>query len=146
MGEMMDERLLEIRNYSGEGFKPLVFFGEWRVAVLNYVDGIQPENNKTMERHTETDEVFVLLNGQGMLLIGGDGPQVEGVCPQKMETGVLYNVRRNVWHTILLSRDASVLIVEQGDTDEHNSEYAALSEQFHHRVVEIAKREPKFSS
>jgi ureidoglycolate hydrolase len=138
MGEMMDESLVEIRKYTGEGFKPLVFFRDWRVAVLNYVDGMQPENNKTMERHTETDEVFVLLKGQGMLLIGGDGPQVEGVCPQEMETGVLYNVRRNVWHTILLSQDASVLIVEQGDTDERNSEYAALSAELHSQVVEIA--------
>jgi hypothetical protein len=138
MGEMMDESLLEIRNYTGEGFKPLISFGDWRVAVLNYTEGVHPDNNKTMERHTETDEVFVLTRGKGILLIGGNGPQVEMVYPQKMEIGTLYNVRRNTWHTILLSQDASVLIVEQGDTDERNSEYAALSAELHSQVVEIA--------
>jgi hypothetical protein len=141
---MMDESLVEICRYTGDGFKPLVFFGEWRVAVLNYADGMQPGNNKRMERHTETDEVFVLLKGQGMLLIGGDDPQVAGVVPQEMETGVLYNVRRNVWHTILLSRDASVLLVEQADTDVHNSEYASLSDGFHRQILEIAALHPNF--
>jgi mannose-6-phosphate isomerase-like protein (cupin superfamily) len=115
------------------------------VAVLNYADGMHPDNNKTMERHTETDEVFVLTRGRGILLIGGNAPQLDGVSSQEMETGVVYNVRRNTWHTILLSRDGSVLIVEQGDTGEGNSEFAALSEAFHHQVVEIANREMKFA-
>lgn len=141
----MAESFVEICAYTGEGFKPLVLFGDWRVAMLNYAAGMHPDNNKTMERHTETDEVFVLIKGSGMLLIGGDGPQVDEIIPQEMETGVLYNIRRNVWHTILLSRDASVLIVEQADTGEHNSEYVALSPEFHRQLVEIAVRDPNFA-
>jgi mannose-6-phosphate isomerase-like protein (cupin superfamily) len=140
----MDENLVEIRNYTGDGYKPLVFFGDWRVAVLNYADGMHPDNNKTMERHTETDEVFVLTRGQGILLIGGNDRQVEIVSPLEMEIGTIYNIRRNTWHTILLSRDASVLIVEQDDTGEHNSEIASLSAEFHSQIVEIANRELKF--
>ena len=38
-----------------------------------------------------------------------------------MEAGKIYNVRRNTWHTVLLSREASVLIVENRDTGEANS-------------------------
>jgi hypothetical protein len=141
----MDENWLQIRSYDGAGFQPLVVFNGWRVAILNYLGAIHPERNKRMERHTETDEIFVLLRGQGILLIGGNGSKVEGVYPQKMEAGVIYNVRRNTWHTILLSRDASVLIVEEEDTNEHNSEYAALSAEFHRQIMEIANREPKFA-
>jgi hypothetical protein len=141
----MDENLVEIRNYTGDGYKPLVSFGDWRVAILNYADGMHPDNNKTMERHTETDEVFVLTRGQGILLIGGNDRQVEIVSPLEMEIGTIYNIRRNTWHTILLSRDASVLIVEQDDTGEHNSEIASLSAEFHSQIVEIANRELKFA-
>jgi hypothetical protein len=61
----MDDSLLEIREYTGEGFRPLVFFNGWRVAVLNYIEEIHPERNNRMERHLETDEVFVLAKGRG---------------------------------------------------------------------------------
>jgi hypothetical protein len=127
------------------GFQPLVTYNNWRVAILNYLDAIHPERNNRMERHTETDEVFVLSKGQGILILGGNNSKVEGIYPQEMETGVIYNVRRNTWHTILLSQDASVLIMEEEDTSEHNSEYAALSAEFHRQIVEIAKREQKFA-
>jgi len=140
----MDESLLEIWEYSGEGFKPLVSFGDWRVAILNFLDGVLPENNTRMERHMETDEIFVLTRGKGVLLIGGNGAGLDGVDPQEMKIGTLYNVRRGTWHTILLSRDASVLLVEQADTGEHNSEFAALTPAFHRQLLEIAAREPEF--
>jgi hypothetical protein len=141
----MDEDWLQIRSYEGMGFQPLVVFNNWRVAVLNYLDAIRPECNKRMERHTETDEVFVLLKGHGILIIGGNSTKVEEIYPQKMEIGVAYNVRRGAWHTILLSCDASVLLMEEADTGDHNSEFATLSPEFHRQIVEIAEREPKFA-
>lgn len=136
----MDEMMLEIREYYGEGYKPLVDYGEWRVAILRYVDDLQPDRIDQMERHNETDEVFVLLCGQGVLILGGTGSQVEGIYPQVMEHGTLYNVKRNAWHTILLSRDASVLLVENNDTSEDNSEYVRLSDDHRSLIVEQARQ------
>jgi ureidoglycolate hydrolase len=136
----MDETLLEIRNYHGEGYKPLVDYGEWRVAILRFVDGLQPDRIDSMERHIETDEVFVLLRGQGVLIIGGNGAQVDGIQTQVMEAGEIYNVKRSAWHTILLSRDASVLIVENNDTGEHNSEYTGLLPEHRRSIQETAQR------
>jgi hypothetical protein len=138
---MMDDTLLQIRDYAGEGYQSLVTFGSWRVAILNYMDGIHPDHNDRMERHIETDEVFVLTRGKGVLIMGGNGSQVDGICPQSMDIGVIYNVRRNAWHTILLSRDASVLIVENHDTGVQNSEFAPLSEELKQRLAEIARQE-----
>jgi ureidoglycolate hydrolase len=137
----MDENLLQIRDYDGDGFKPLVTYSNWRVGILRYLDDIHPDNNSTMERHTETDEVFVLTKGRGVLIIGGNGLQVDGIYPQTMEPGKIYNIRRNTWHTILLSRDASVLIVENYDTGEQNSEFTSLSNDVHRQIVETAARE-----
>jgi ureidoglycolate hydrolase len=138
----MDEKMLEIRDYHGEGYKPLVDYGEWRVAILRYLDELQPERIDQMERHTETDEVFVLLCGQGLLILGGTGEEVEDVYPQPMEYGTLYNVKRNAWHTALLSRDASVLLVENNDTGDQNSEYARLSTDHRRLIVEQARQYP----
>ena len=74
----MDENWLQIRSYDGQGFQPLVVFAGWQMAILNYIDDIHPERIDKMERHTETDEVFVLIRGRGVLLIGGNTSQVGG--------------------------------------------------------------------
>ena len=135
----MNESLLEIHDHQGIGYQPLIDYGDWRVAILRYLDNLHPELNKSMERHTETDEVFVLTKGKGILIMGGNGPQINSITPQTLERGKIYNVKRNAWHTILLSRDASVVIVENRDTGERNSEYADLSPEQHQRVIEIAR-------
>lgn len=137
----MEATLLEIHSYDGEGYKPLIDYGEWRVAILRFLDSLQPDRIDSMERHTETDEVFVLLRGQGVLIIGGNSPQVDRIQAQVMEPGEIYNVKRSAWHTILLSRDASVLLVENNDTGEHNTEYASLSPEHRRTIVETAQRE-----
>jgi ureidoglycolate hydrolase len=134
----MDERLLEIREYDGEGYKVLVDHAGWRVAILRYLDELQPDRIDEMERHTETDEVFVLLHGSGVLLMGGNEAQVSGIYQQVMEHGKIYNVKSNAWHTILLSRDASVLLVENRDTSRSNSEYTSLTTEQKHSLLEIA--------
>jgi mannose-6-phosphate isomerase-like protein (cupin superfamily) len=123
----MDESILEIGEYDGEGYQPLVDFGDWRVAMLRYMDKLQAERLDSMERHTQTDEVFVLLDGEGTLVLGGNAPQVECLSLQVMQPGKVYNVKRNAWHTVCLSRGASLLLVENRDTGAHNSEFASLS-------------------
>ncbi len=123
----IDENLLQIREYRGPGFAPVVDFGGWRVAILRSGDDTRAQGILSLERHRKTDEVFVLTEGSGVLLIGGKGPRVEGIVSEPMVPGKIYNVRRNVWHGILLSRQASVLIVENNDTATANSEYEELT-------------------
>jgi mannose-6-phosphate isomerase-like protein (cupin superfamily) len=137
----MDKNVLDIQFFDGIGYKPLIDFNDWRVAILRYIDELQPDRIEQMERHVETDEVFVLLQGRGTLLLGGNGPALDGVHPQPMEPGKLYNVKRNAWHSVLLSKDASVLLVENRDTARENSEYAQLTADQRKIVVEIAQRE-----
>ena len=136
----MDESLLEIRDYEGTGFKPLVFFGSWRVAMLRYMDELQADRIDSMERHLDTDEVFVLLCGRGTLILGGNGSKCEGALSHPMEIGRIYNVKRLAWHTVLLSLDASVLLMENHDTDEHNSEYGTLSAEQRTKIMETARQ------
>jgi ureidoglycolate hydrolase len=123
----MDESLIEIRDYAGAGYQPLVDFASWRVAIMRDSEPYAQEKIERVERHVETDEVFVLLAGQVTLFVGDGEARAERLVPQVMEPLKLYNVKRNVWHTILFSRDASVLIVENRDTGPQNTEFAALT-------------------
>jgi ureidoglycolate hydrolase len=133
----MDESWLEIRKYGGEGYRPLIDFGTWRVAVLRWIASIEPEQVTYMERHTQTDEVFVLLDGQATLVLGGNSASVIGVFPQELERCQIYNVKQNVWHTILLSQDASILIVEENNTGKANTEYCTLLPEFRKEIIAI---------
>jgi hypothetical protein len=123
----MDEGLLEIRSYEGEGYKALVDHGSWRVAILRFENGLLPGQQSSMERHMETDEVFVLTKGEGTLVLGGNGNEVGTLALQQMEMGKIYNIKRCAWHTVSLSRDASVVIMENRDTTDRNSEYTNLT-------------------
>jgi ureidoglycolate hydrolase len=134
----MDENLLEIRKYDGAGYQPLIDYGAWRVAILRWEQSMLPEKMEFMERHTQTDEVFVLLNGQATLILGGNNQKAEGMYQQMMEKGKLYNVKRNAWHTIMLSRDASILIVENQDTGENNTEYNRISEECKQEILSLS--------
>jgi ureidoglycolate hydrolase len=120
--------LIEIKDYQQEGFMPLVSFGGWRVAVLRFLDDLKPENIKTLERHLKTDEVFILVKGSGMLLVGGNHEQPADIQSFIMEIGKVYNIKQNTWHSISLTNDAHVILVENDDTNSNNSEIAALNE------------------
>jgi len=137
----IDEKLLEIREFNGIGYQPLINFNSWRVAIMNYIDEIQPERIKTVERHKETDEVFVLLQGKGILFLGDGELELERFYPQVMEPGKIYNVKKNVWHSIVLTRDGSVLIVENQDTDEKNTDYSPILPRHGQLIMDAARRE-----
>ncbi len=137
----MDEKLLEIREFTDPGYKPVIDYSTWRVAVLNYIDEINPERIETMERHNETDEVFVLIKGRGILFIGEGVNNVERIHWQVMEYGKIYNVKRNVWHSIVLSPDGSVLIVENRETTRKNTNYVPLNMEQRSLIVERSLHE-----
>lgn len=123
----MNDKLLSIKEFTGEGYLPLVDFGSWRVAFLRYLDGLQPDRVDRLERHNETDEVFVLLAGQAVLFLGEGDESIERVFPQEMAYYKVYNVKCSAWHAVILSPDATILLVENCDTGEKNTEFASMN-------------------
>lgn len=118
---------VEISQFDGAGYRPMVHFEAWRVALLNY-DTVRfaREAVARLERHNLTDEVFVLLSGQCTLIIGGDAPNPVQIETLHMEPGRIYNVKKSVWHALYGSTDMKLLIVENDNTSKENSEYAPL--------------------
>lgn len=110
------EELL-VLDYDGKGYFSHFKCGGWRIAYLNYAPMFTKEGITYLERHNETDEVFILLEGEASLFMGETAKEVV------MEKFVSYVVKKSAWHNIVVSEDAKVLIVENADTGKDNSEY-----------------------
>ena len=129
--------LLEIHQHEGLSYKPLVDFANWGVAVLNFSPDLLPENLTRMQRHNETDEVFVLLQGQCILFVGEGRESVTRIHAEDLQPGKIYNVKQAVWHTHALSPGAKVLVVENRDTTYDNSPFAPLSAEQQQTLVDL---------
>jgi len=135
----IDESLVEIREYAGEGYQPLVDYGAWRVAILRYTSDLLPENIADMQRHDETDEVFVLLAGKCILFVAEGKDAVAVLHGLDMEPMKLYNVKKAVWHNHALSKDAVVLVIENSDTTYGNSPRVSLSCNQQDQIVALGR-------
>jgi len=136
----INEQLLQIRDHTGPGYCPVVDYEAWRVAILNFSHDLRPENLTRMQRHNETDEVFVLLAGRCILFLGSGTETVAEIHAEDMVPGKVYNVKQAVWHTHTLSEDAMVLIVENRDTTYDNSPFCSLSASQCQKLVELTRR------
>lgn len=119
---------IEITDFQPSGYKPLVDFASWRVAVLRFCEDLLIENVKTMQKHLYTDEVFVLLEGSCTLFLAGEGDAPGQISAVKMEPGKVYNIKQGVWHNHIMDEKGCVLIVENQDTCDENSPILPLTE------------------
>ena len=119
---------IEVKEYKDPGYAPVIDFESWRVAILNDIDELEIPNLKTMQKHLESDEVFVLLKGSVTLFTAGNGEKIGTMKRVTLEPGKCYNVKKGVWHTHTLEKDSSVLIVENQNTCDDNSPTVSLSE------------------
>lgn len=121
---------LEIYEWNGEGYKPLVLTPRWMTALLNWEPSYDLQNASEIEVHKNTDEVFVLWRGKGALyVLEEDGIHVEDLKP-----GVVYNVPAGVWHGCLGSRDVSWIIVEDRDTNLYDTEVRKMTDEELHQL------------
>ena len=112
----------------------LIRFGAWRVAVITGTSQFERQNLRRLERHMETDEVFVLMAGDAVLFIGERGVPVE------LEPYIAYNVKRGAWHAVCVSPDARVLICENSDTGPANTEYREWRETLEFNALHFGER------
>lgn len=108
---------MKIYQFEGAGYKPLILYNGWRVAMAGFAEHLLEENLRKLERHLQTDEVFILLQGEAVLHIGMKKER----CP--MEIGKIYNVLCGEWHAISMTPGTIVAIVENDDTGAENTEY-----------------------
>lgn len=125
----MKQEWIAVSSYEGEGYIPMIDFESWRVAILNYCEELEIQNLKTMQKHDESDEVFVLLSGNCTLFTGGNGDEIGEIDMVSMIPKKLYNVKKGVFHTHTLDKAGSVLIVENQNTCDENSPTRDMTEE-----------------
>ena len=114
-----DRRVYHQSQHTDEGFRVLIESGTWKVGMLRYSQRFARLGE--LERHLLTDEVFVLLSGSATLYTD---------CQSlAMEQNSLYTIPAGVWHHIILSEDACVIVVENQDTSRENTEKRYFEEQ-----------------
>lgn len=127
----------EIFEFSQEGYMSLMTYQSWRVAILNYIDDCSLDGLIYFEAHHETDEVFVLLDGSATLLIldlNNEEPlSIEAI---HLEKNKIYNIKKDVYHTQVLSKDAKLLIVEENNTGDLNSTKFYITPEIRKKIEE----------
>lgn len=126
--------MIEVHQHQGNDYRPLVDCESWRVAVLRYSASYAPPAIDRLQYHAETDEVFVLLCGRCILFAGGIGSEIGEISSIDLEPCKIYNVKKGVWHSHALSKDSTVLIVENVDTTNENSPFGELSSAQRHQI------------
>ncbi|CAA9548606.1 MAG: hypothetical protein AVDCRST_MAG73-2661 [uncultured Thermomicrobiales bacterium] len=129
--------LAEVGAWFAPGYAPVLDFHGWRVAMLRRGEATDPARFHRVERHRETNEVFILTAGRAdLILMDGDAePGDAHVVP--MTQNVAYNVGQAVWHHVVMDEAAHIVLVERTDTSAANSDYAELGAE---RVREISDR------
>jgi hypothetical protein len=123
------EGLLEVGHYFDDGYKPVLDFHGWRVAMLRYAEMVDARHLHQVERHRNTNEVFILTAGEADLILcePGDAPGETYVLP--MKHNVAYNIPDHGWHHVLMSKDAHIILFERTETSVETSDYAKLTSQ-----------------
>ncbi len=116
---------MQVFDWQGEGYQPLLFSHDWQVALLNWEPIFDLDKVGEIERHLQTDEVFVLLKGRAVLFTIDEAGQM---LVEDMRLNTVYNVTQGSWHNLVSTRDASWLIVENRDTHLGDTELARLDE------------------
>lgn len=124
----MSSKLIEAYRHSKEGYNPYLIGPKWQVAQLNFQPDLAPDAIEKMDVHHHTDETFLLMAGQAVLIaaeIRQNSIEFELI---NMKSRVLYNIPRGCWHNIALSKDAEVLITEDANTHLGDYEFHFLKE------------------
>lgn len=110
--------MIQSFEYTGEDFKAIMQFEGWKIGFLRHSERFSKFD--ILERHLETDEAFILLEGCATLFT--ENEQV------KMQPCRLYNIPKGEWHHITVSEDATVMVVENSSTSLNNTERKRLGE------------------
>ena len=120
---------LEIGDYQAPGWKVLIEDGGgWMAAFMNG-DAKDWKLPDRIERHSATDELFLLLEGRAVLAAAGSGEAPGEVKAVEMAPGRLYNVKNRTWHTCAFGPGSRVLIVEAAGTGKANTAKVPLTDE-----------------
>jgi len=128
MEKNVPKNMMQIGESFEQRYQPVLDFEGWRVAMLRHMPDTDFSNLKVVERHNETNEVFILTEGNADLIVCENGEKPGKIFVFPMRKNVAYNFGKNVWHHVLMSEDAHIILFERTNTTLENTDYHELSE------------------
>ena len=121
------QKLIETYIHTEDGYNPFFIKNDWQVAQLNYVSEQDPANIIKIDMHLLTDEIFILLRGNAVLIGATEQSGTLIFECKKMLPGITYNIPANTWHNVAIEKEASMIIVEKSNTHLVDVVYRKLS-------------------
>jgi ureidoglycolate hydrolase len=99
------------------------------VGIKNYKPENDISNIDCLERHNETDELFILLRGTCILLCAledliNDSIELKAIS---MELNKVYNIPKGLWHNTITQQETKLILIESASTSQQNSNVIPLS-------------------
>ena len=115
-------------EYKDAGLTRVYENEKWMVGIKNWKPANDIANIDCLERHNESDELFVLLAGKCALLFAnekeGGGLDIKAVAMEPMK---VYNIPKTLWHNTVTMKDTKLILVEDSATGSKNSEVLTLN-------------------
>lgn len=115
-------------EFSGQGMNRVYENEKWTVGIKNW----KPANDITgmdmLERHNQSDELFVLVSGSCTLISAKETSGGMAFEKVDMEPNKVYNIPMRMWHNTITKKDTKMILIEDSDTGEKNSDFYRLSE------------------
>ena len=121
--------MMEILKYAfeGEGMTRVFENEKWMVGIKNWKPMNDIANINNLERHNETDELFILLSGRCTLLYANETPEGLDIRAVDMEPLKVYNIPRSLWHNTVTGKDTKLALIEDSSTGSANSDCIDLT-------------------
>lgn len=115
-------------QYEQEGMQQVFENEKWMVGIKNW----KPANDITgidcLERHNQTDELFVLAAGACTLIYANETADGITFGAVKMEPQKVYNIPATLWHNTITQRGTKMILIEDSLTSMENSDILSLDE------------------
>jgi ureidoglycolate hydrolase len=130
---------IQVFEFDGEGMNRVYENEKWLVGIKNW----KPSNDITgidsLERHNQTDELFVLLSGSCVLVYANEENGNLVFKAEKMQPMKVYNIPRSLWHNTITTKDVKLILIEDSSTGMENSDVLNLSKEQIEQVQNLAK-------
>ena len=133
---------MEILKYAfeGEGMTRVFENEKWMVGIKNWKPMNDIKNINNLERHNETDELFILLSGRCTLLYANETEKGLDIRAVDMEPMKVYNIPRSLWHNTVTEKDTKLALIEDSSTGSANSDNLDLTAEQIRFVHELLNR------
>lgn len=128
-------KTIDVYEFNGPGYQKLFDYNDWRLAILNYIDELEPNNIVFFQAHHKTDEAFILLEGDAIIYTIN---QQKELVSTSLVKNKIYVVKKDVYHSHVLTKNAKLLIVEEKNTTNENSSLLKLSAEQRFFLIEDA--------